>query len=284
MAGIKEILGLSDVPWVNGKNGKWSENRIFFESISINFGRSDGWIWVEMSGQGCRAFETYGNGDYDALFQLVKDNPGDMKLTRLDVAYDDHEGLLDIELIAKDTREQQYISKSDVWEVCQGSKGTSVYHGSDQSEILIRIYDKAAERKLTDGSHWIRVEMQLRRDRALQFISSLNHVGDTFCGVVLNYLRYVEEIDDSNKWRWPLKQYWADMLYSAERISLYVKPGTEYNMIRMTNYVFRQAGNAIDATIQVLGFEGFMDELRSRETRPNPKYNEVVKQMKRGEV
>ena len=60
-------------------------------------------MWLEMSGQGCRAFESFGTGNYEALFQEVLDNPSEMNLTRLDVAFDDHGGLLDIGQAAEDT-------------------------------------------------------------------------------------------------------------------------------------------------------------------------------------
>ena len=71
-------------------------------------------------------------------------------------------------------------------------------------------------------------------------------------------------------------------MHSAEPISLYIEPGTDYNMMQMTNYVFNQAGNAIDATINVLGMDGFLEELQSRKIRPNPKYTDLVDKAKRG--
>ncbi|MEG1492501.1 MAG: replication initiation factor domain-containing protein, partial [Oscillospiraceae bacterium] len=135
------------------------------------------------------------------------------------------------------------------------------------------------ERGLTDGSHWVRVELQLRRDRALQFVLADGDIGSRFCGVLLNYVRYVEPNElDSNKWRWALMPYWADLVESALAISLYVKPGTDYNMMNMTNYVYNQAGNAIDATIQILGIEAFLDELHQRRSKPNPKYLTIIEE------
>ena len=53
------------------------------------------------------------------------------------------------------------------------------------------------------------------------------------------------------------------------------------NMARMTNYVYKQAGNAIDATIQILGVQGFLDELHARETKPTPKYQVIIDEAKR---
>ena len=52
-------------------------------------------------------------------------------------------------------------------------------------------------------------------------------IGEAFAGVLLNYLRYVEPDTDSNKWRWPMKDYWYNLVEDAERISIYTAPGME---------------------------------------------------------
>lgn len=284
LADIQEILGMKDCPWQTKKNGaKGFPFGVYYESISIFFGRDDGYVWLDMSGQGCRAFETYGTGDFEALFDLVRDEPEDVHLTRLDVAYDDHTGLLDIDKLADDCRKQNYRSRFEAWMITESNKGCTVEHGSEQSEVKFRIYDKAAERNRV-GEHWVRVEMQLRRDRAFSFISSEAPIGEKFAGVLQNYLTYLSPANDSNKRRWPVAPYWEKLVNSAEPISLYIEPGTEYNMMRMANYVFNQAGNAIDATIEILGYDGFMDELRHRTARPNPKYTDLIIKAERGEL
>lgn len=133
--------------------------------------------------------------------------------------------------------------------------------------------------------HWVRVEMQLRNDRALAFISRTDPIGVTFAGVLLNYLRYVEEMpSDANRWRWPMKQYWSDLVGAAEKISLYVKPGIEYNIMQLDNYVFGQAANAIDAALQIHGISGFIFHLNRRETAGNPKYDRLIEQYKHKKI
>lgn len=237
-------------------------------------------IWLELTGQGCRAFETYGNGDYERLFDEIKYNAGQMNLTRLDVAYDDdEEEFLDIVQLCEDTRKGEFVSKFNDWQVIEGSKGSSVTHGSMKSDLFIRIYDKAMERGLTDGRHWIRVELQLRRERASAFMAVSGDIGERFSGVLGNYLRYVDLDEfDSNKWRWPMKGYWAELLAGAARIQLYQKPGTEYNMMNLENFVFRQAGNAISAYLQIAGEEQFKERLKERGTIQNPKYTKLIEQ------
>lgn len=272
------LLGLDSVPWQTIKGAHGYLDRLYWNCISIHYnGSPDQGIWLELSGQGCRAFEKYGYGDYEALFNLVFQNQHVMKITRLDIAYDDHTGILPLDQIIEDTLSCRYVSKASAWECIQSSKGTSVVIGSKQSPVLIRIYDKAAERKLDDGSHWIRCELQLRDDRASQFCLLPFSIGESFASVILNYLRYVLPDDsDSNKWRWALTDYWAEFLGDAVAHSIYVKPGTEYNLERCENFVFNQAGNAIDALLQIYDRETFIAKLHSRESRPNPKYKSLV--------
>lgn len=266
---------MEHIPWETTKGAHGYRSRLYFSGISIHYdGRDDMGIWCELSGQGCRTFETLGNGDYESIFEAVKYD--ELNITRLDIAFDDHTGVLDLPVICEDTRRQEYVSKSQYWEVTESSKGATVYHGSPQSDIRIRIYDKAAERNCPEGEHWIRVELQLRDKRARKFIGLPYDLGGNFAGVLLNYLRYVEPMEDSNRWRWPMKPYWGDMLCGAAAISLYEKPGMDYNLDRCERYVYKYAGNAIDALIQIYGVDKFLEELQRRGTYPNPKYDQLI--------
>lgn len=279
---IKILLGMEHSPWVPGSGAKGFPFAEYYETIKIHFGRDDGYVWLEMPGQGCRAFETYGNGDFDSLFALVLNNPDDMKITRLDVAYDDKVGTICMDTLINDTRYDNFVSRATDWSITEGNKARIIYHGSKRSEVLIRIYDKAMERGYKDGRHWIRIEIQLRRDRAMQFVRDYRGIGEKFCGVLINYIRYVEPCEfDSNKWRWPIVDYWATLCETSARISLYDKPGTEYNIFNLTNFVFKQAGNAIDTALKILGREQFMAELDERGTRPNPKYEKLLEDSRR---
>ena len=279
--GIIKLLGLDDsaIVWEETKGSKGYRDRLYWECISIHYnGRDDMGLWVEMSGQGCRAFESFGSGNYDSIFREIMDNPGDMHLTRLDVAFDDHSGLLDIDEICQDTRNQDYISRFRGWQVIDSDSGSSVTLGSRSSEILVRIYDKAAERGFDDGRHWVRVELQLRRDRALAFLQADGDVGIKFRGVLSNYVRYVDAPDgyDTNRWRWPVKEYWVRLLDGAARIRLFSAPGTEYNMINLETFIQRQAGGAIFTYLETHTIEQFRTLIRQRGTALNPKYVALI--------
>lgn len=269
-------LGLGHVPWTETKGARGYRDRKYFSCISIHYnGREDMGVWVEMSGQGCRTFESLSSVGWDNLFKFIHDN--ELHMTRLDVAYDDHTGILPLDRIIEDTRAGMFVSRMNYWETVLSSKGATVQIGSPQSKVLIRIYDKAAERGYDSDVHWIRCEMQLRDGRASEFTKIAMPIGEAFAGVLLNYLRFVEpDAEDSNKSRWPMKDYWANLVGDAQKISIFSVPGMEYNEECCKNYVVNQAGNAIDACLRMYGRVEFCKMIENRQTKHNPKYDMIV--------
>lgn len=288
--GFVHLLGLDKegIAWEQVKGAHGYRDRLYWEKISIHFnGREDMGIWLEMSGQGCRAFESFGSGNYEVLFQESFMEPNDVHITRLDVAFDDHKGLLPMETILEDSRNDAFVSKSRKGKETLGigtAKGEdSVLFGTRNSLILLRIYNKARERGFMDGRHWIRVELQLKDERALGFLRQTEPIGERFAGVLANYLRFIDEPTgfDTNRWRWPMKPYWEKLLDGASRIRLYEKPGSDYNMINLENFVFKQAGNAIYTYLETHTMEQFMEGLRSRGTQLNLKYKSLLAQYRK---
>lgn len=270
-------LGLSSLPFET--MDKWMFGypcRKFYDGISILYGAAeDMGICLNLSGQGCRAFESYGK-EWNVLFNLIWDNP-DAHLTRLDVAFDDHSGILDIDRLRCDTDAGYYVSKSRQWKIEYGSQGTTLYFGSPRSDMLIRIYDKAAERGYSDR-HWIRVELQMRDKNAYGFIVALrfDDIGSVFSGVLYNYLRFVDPSSDSNKSRWIPTDYWINLLGSLRRITIWSSPGTDYNMASLENFVVRCAGSAIDVYLRVWGFERLINQIKARNVALAPKYQKLL--------
>lgn len=135
---LKSLLGLDDhkIPWetsVKFRNGYPVQT--YWNGITISYGaddekyysdpskaRNDMGICVNLSGTGCRAFETYGHGNWFRLFSyLLRDTDciasgqyqfKSYNITRLDLAYDDHIGLLSMSQLEHDTRERNYVSRA----------------------------------------------------------------------------------------------------------------------------------------------------------------------------
>lgn len=278
---LLNMEGCNWEPMDHGRNGY--RKGLFFGCISIYFDGDPGMgSCLDMSGQGCRAFETYGTGDFDGLFDLFAFQPEQYNMTRLDVAFDDHTGILDMDQVFNDTIDKEYVSKFRKARF-EGENdderertGKTVYFGSKKSDVMFRIYDKAYERGIDDGTHWVRVEMQLRRERALAFVLQPEPIGERFRGVLVNYVRFVDDNGDSNRWRWPMKEYWEELIACVGRISLYVRPRIEYNLSQLDNFVFEQAANAVAAAMQIYGVPFVVNKMLDRDLSEHKKYKGLV--------
>lgn len=294
---IIDLLGLGDVEFIElerGMNGY--PHCLHFGGISICYGgREDMGICCCMSGKGCRTFEEYGSGNYKAIFDVILENwseDGDsrkMNLTRLDVAYDDFEGLLDIMTVFNATTSGGYhegkllqgdfVSRFSTYDVDISTKGLTCGFGSEKSDIYIRIYDKKAEQKREDLDHWVRCEIQLRRENAIGFIMLTGDICTNYFGVLNNYLRFIEPSEtDSNKRRAKTAEWWAKFLETGERLKIFQAPGVEYDVMCLDGYVYGQCAGAVSTMIELVGLSEFMERLNySVITRKrNPKYKDLL--------
>lgn len=293
---VKSLIGLPD-EYLQGSS-KWEElggcngypKSEMYNGIRLMYGASDDMgICVNMSGQGCRTFESFGSGDWMRLFQIIMDPLYEdvFNVTRVDLAFDDHSGLLDINQIEYDLASGFWTARFRWWTCTYGSEGISLYMGSPKSDTRCRIYDKAAERNL-ENQHWVRIELQLRRGNAstaVQHIVSGLTVGNVFTGVLRNYIQFREPAEDSNKSRWPLADYWENLLDGALPLTLWVNPGCEYNLEKLQRYVIDQAGNAISCYVMICGYDGlqyFLGTYKKVENLP-AKYKMLIDLAARGD-
>lgn len=291
-ASIIDMLGLCGIKFQDIYGMQGYQSRYYFNGISIHYNsqRNEG-VWVEMSGQGCRAFETYCSYEdgFLYLFEYFKHSPEDYHVTRLDVAYDDFNGVIPLESFAHDILKENYVSRFK-WDcinvTCSpGYLGYTIYCGSCRSNLMFRVYDKAHEKKYRgeDYFHWNRFEIQMRDDRALNFIHQLNeeNLGDIFCGVIINYLRIVKpDKSDSNKRRWKMKKWFKDFIDSAEKISLFTKCELDYNLAKCEDFVYGHCGNSLDALIEIKGIDTVLEELKERKPERSQKYIQLINENK----
>ena len=273
------ILGMENLEWEQLEKGRHGYRKgLFHGSITILYdGAENAGCCLEMSGQGCRTYEEEGKCDWVGLFAMINESD-DFNITRLDVAFDDHTGILDLKQLWKDTQEEQFVSKTRKHTVEKSwitgeDAAITIYHGSKKSDVLLRIYDKAKERGV--DHHWIRVEFQFRDDRASAFIRQSADVGTVFSGVLHNYIRYVDEDPaDSNRWRWPMKQYWEQLINGVAKISLFITPGVEYNLCNLTNFL-NQAAPAMKCGIDLFGTEYMLNWILGVDISDKPKYRKL---------
>lgn len=314
---IISLLGMSDknIPWQDlEKYRNGYPRQRFWNGITISYGaddpdyvkdptkvRTDMGICLNLSGTGCRSFETYGHGNWFSLLftfftlnfkthHCIKERKGkkySYNITRLDLAFDDHSGILDIYRIKSDVESRYYTSKSKYSEITWSDdqnddiQGLTVQVGSDKSDIKVRIYDKAAERSFKDR-HWVRLEIQLRDVRATAAAADLidhQNIGFTVSSILNQYLTFRVPSEDSNKSRWPIADYWSKMLLTMESIRLWRSTGEEYNFSSTEHWLIKQYGQAI-RVLDIISDDGYLIN-RCRELYDiddlSPKYKAVIK-------
>lgn len=306
---VIDLLGMSHIPWddqLRFRNGYPA--RLYFGGINILYGaddpnlmpdptkcRDDMGICIDMSGTGCRSFESHGRNDWNFLFHTfftltkkIREKKGrrySFNITRLDLAYDDHTGVLDLHQIAFHVKDRLYISPSkysDIqWSDNQDAdiEGLCIYIGSGASDIRFRFYDKAAERGFKDR-HWIRLEMQLRDDRATKAAHELlgTDVGVVLKGICKHYLTFVDDSTDSNKSRWPVTKWWSDFLDDVSSIRLFETPGYEYNLAKSEYYLLRQYGQLLVTFSSIYDDAYIIERAKSQYSLKDldPKYRKLI--------
>lgn len=247
-------------------------------------------IYVEMSGQGCRTFETYSeHKSFSKLFSLCVHDPEHYHCSRLDLAFDDWSGTLDLDTVADYSLSRNVVSPFRSSEVTKAGLYSgvhcpqTVYYGSKSSDIRVRFYNKAAERNRDDVDHWIRCEIQLRDDRAfkaLDTIVSFDDVSVVFLGVLNEYLRFVEPCADTNKSRWAVAAWWSKFIGRVEQIKLITQKTIQYNYLNVCNYVYQNCARAIKTLIRIDGSDTLLSELRkAADPEDLPKYRSVISEM-----
>ena len=299
---LKAMLGLSHVQWIDmphAFNGYL--HAIYFNGITICWGVPEFWgktrdfdfhkdtTYVNMSGSGCRAYETHStNCVWNSLLALLV-SCEDYHITRLDVAYDDFFGVLDMNILHAESLQRDHMIttfRRGYWElgILNAEKEKTVYFGSKKSNLMFRIYDKKEERNRIDLAHWVRWECQMRDDRACNFVTKyIEHnynIGEVFAGVVYNYLRFVEpQENDTNNRRWGLQEGYCRFIGEAKKIKLFEKKDEEYNLYKLEQTVTRKFGGGVSTYLQAVGVQQGIKEIFTHCSKKNPKYIKLKQEL-----
>lgn len=268
---IADILRLNfnDFFLAGGKNGYRQSYQC--GSIAIYFdGREDMGIHLEMSGRGCREYERYGKHTWKELFRTISEYQG--SYTRLDVAVDDFDGLFTIKGLVRKVKSRELVSPFKLAKNVETIRietgevhGVTLYFGSPQSDIQIRMYDKLAERKDTnynvseDITVWNRTELQLRRKKATQVAEILANkedseesIGQTVCGILKHYLRFTVKGKDTNRRRWKTAPFWDKFLGEVEKLPL-TTIIEEKTILERVEWLDYQGGTTLAMIVETYG-------------------------------
>jgi phage replication initiation protein len=265
--------------------GEWqqiSRGRMGYRSmlirdhITILYDGSPGMgIHVCLKGQGCSQVEKEQRiTDWPVYLQSLL---GEAKLTRVDLACDDREGLLDLDQIESYANKAHVSTHFRKWHpesekslhTPGESYGKTLYFGKRQSSHMVRFYDKAAEQNLevdeTTGKrpHWIRVELETKgHDECQSLVQILGQFGlaEGFGGVMLALLDFKEPGQDSVKSRWDTAEWWSGFIHAVEKIRMSL-PSATRSLATVRDWVYRQVAPNLALLLTASG--GDIDTLLS---------------------
>lgn len=251
LQGAKEVIALPLDGWAEMPHGGMGYNRICRQGcVSIySDGRPGMGVHIEVSGQGCRELEAAGVvTDWQEWLSYLR--LFGASFTRIDVAWDDRSGWLawrDVELF---WRGRLYTSRSRSSRLVESRRqgdpardgGKTLYFGSAQSLVLVRIYDKAKEQGVP--GHWLRVELQARSKRADVMASLIEHRGIGIAASVLhNYLDF-KDAATSRLERSQTVDWWDAFLAGAGKACLALARVAK-TLDAVFNWINRQVGPSL---------------------------------------
>lgn len=254
--GFLEKMGLDNLPFLEKETGRHGYNRsmsiqnyinIYYNEVKFNEFDEDNidkldrivkmGVHFEFSGQGCRILEQEKN--WLDWFEIL-DNMA-VRYSRLDIALDDFQGLLDFDVLEEKIKKGEVISlsrtrnidssldfkKAEKLDNNGNSKGKTIYFGNRQSLMMIRFYDKKREqeeKKIScPYSFWQRYEIVLKREKATDFINKLKtgvDFAELYLKVLAGLIRFVDRGADKNKARWKTSEFWSDFIKGSEGVKL----------------------------------------------------------------
>lgn len=244
-----DALGMGECNFMSmpGRNG-WTD-RLWYNGVSFYFGGRDD-ICIELSGTGCRTVEEMSGDTFDWLGYLggyVQDiKARDMNISRIDIAGDDRDGLLNYRRMTAHCKHRRYICKArfNIW--IDGDE-QAIYFGSPASDRRLRIYNKAIEQGI-DG-HWIRCEMQMRNDNAVSFLLNwleYKNIGRCYGSVLRDFLRYTDTAPEGKHHaRCTVCTWWERFLGSIENCPQLYLDSSTYTLWHVQEFLKRQASSSL---------------------------------------
>lgn len=228
--------------WIELEHGAMGYNRAFQCGHITVFteGRPGMGTHVRISGQGCRELEGRGLTDWRGYWLYL--HRLNCHLTRWDSAFDDYQGLLDIDVMEQAFRDGNVTcgwrkgrategftkgESSTISEDGPSKDGKTVYFGASSSDSELRIYDKA--KQLGESGPHIRVEQQLRGKRARAFGDALalcedQSIAQLMAIWLVSAVDFKEPGADQTKSRWKTCSWWSGFLGEVERMQLLACP------------------------------------------------------------
>lgn len=258
-------------------------------------------VLVELKGRGCRQFESYLLAQQRSWYEFFMDvlvAGGVMK--RLDLAINDHTGMLDIPELTEKCRNEECVSVFRSFksyasgelvkheEQDKAGMGYTLYIGSLKSEVYFCVYEKSYEQyiklgiPIEEAPIKNRFEIRLKNERAYYAVRDLLTYYDaerTAFSIINRYVRFVDKEADKKRSDWKLSVRWTWFIgENREPLKHTTKP-EPYTLDRTLRWIQRQ----VDPTLKMLetitaktGID-YLKEIR-KSTKLTEKHYKIIEQ------
>ena len=203
------------------------------------------------------------DNDYYVFVEVLNTILENGHISRFDIAIDDiGENYYSVDEIAEYYKQKRIRTKFKKYCPLRPEEnykviGNTINFGSRESEIFLRIYDKALEQALKHNESpekWVRWEFELKGEKANQFVKRLID-GENFVELAFSLLNgYFNIIDltDTNRSRCPVNQKWKDFIQSAGRFKFIInKPVVSIE--KKKEYLNRQVSRSLAMVLMAEG-------------------------------
>lgn len=214
---------------------------------------------IELSGKGCRLVEAL-NPDFQwlDLFDLLQFDliSSQCAITRIDIALDiKSHPIISAKLVQNYARARLYVSKSKSLPLLKSVRETTTYFGSNKSNRILRVYDKAQEQGIPD-LNWTRFELQCRDDCAFSVVMAIlgtREVGPAALGQISGFIRFVEpklgyqDIIANNNAARDLEtaSWWLEILDQISATKKIMRPKPEFTIENVIRYIEKQTAASL---------------------------------------
>lgn len=237
---------------------------------------------VSLSGESCRQLEEEWNGGVAVgepvwIDWLLAIENCDTNISRLDMAKDDFDGVLNVPVIIEKTKAGETVSMHRLWSVTRGENGKmgekwevspggdseTIYFGKRASNMFVRIYNKQKERldkgeKGSETGHWVRFEVVFKNEKVKKFLEYLR-LCRSFAVVsawMQQTLSFREPSDtDENKVRWAVCDWWVKFFENVPKLSRSVSGRVAKTLSQSHAWLARQVAPLLSVVVDVIHAE-----------------------------
>lgn len=248
-------------------------------------------VHVQVTGKGCRQLEEEVITRYDAeACELLGLPPNTsawivffrellglgVTFSRLDVAIDDFQKRISLDTVLESVHRGDCSTRFSTFreETSRGFDGEltgrTLYFGTRQSLMFVRMYDKGLERyaagEADTVADWVRVEMETKNERALAMVRQIVSGGFSSAVAVLwSYIDFKDPDDNTedqnHKYRRKTVAWWSDFLDVASKTRLSVDPVTR-SVEKIMGWLWRQVAPSLHVVANATrGGRAFVDAL-----------------------